>query len=85
MNSAEKTGIILQEKNTLKTLVNRCKKSLMPFKLYIRIPYSASYLRVKRRELAADLYKRQCFLDNIQILTHEAGKTAKEITKHTGC
>lgn len=85
MNSAEKTGIILQEKNTLKTLVNRCKKSLMPFKLYIRIPYRASYLRVKRRELAADLYKRQCFLDNKQILTYEAGKTAKEITKHTGC
>lgn len=49
------------------------------------IPYSASYLRVKGTELAAYLYKQQCFLDNIQSLNHEAGRTAKEITKHTGC
>lgn len=85
MNSAEKTGIILQEKKHIRNISKKMQKSLMPFKLYIRIPYSASYLRVKKRELAADLYKRQCFLDNIQTLTYEAGKTAKEITKHTGC
>jgi len=57
----------------------------MPFMLCIRIPYSASYLRVKRRELAAYLRKRQCFLDNTQTLNYESGKIAKGITKHTGC